>query len=139
MDYLDDLESDCPDICTPVVDLLRSFKPIVDGTFGHTLDEDYQEKIQMFRERFLDAQIKMETLNPTIKLNISWKIHAIVKHLPQFLSRVNCGMALYSEQCAESSHHAMKATLSRFSVGEEHPDHGQRLLRAVVEFSSQRI
>jgi hypothetical protein len=72
-------------------------------------------------------------------LSLTWKIHITISHLPVFLSRFNCGMAKYSEQTAESVHHCMKKTLARFCVGEDHPNHGERLKRAVVEFSSERF
>jgi hypothetical protein len=78
-------------------------------------------------------------LGGEVQLNTSWKVHAIVVHLPQFLNRVKCSMARYSEQTSEAIHNKMKATLSRFCVSEEHPDHGKRLLKAVVEFSSERV
>ena len=63
----------------------------------------------------------------------------LLVHLPQFLDQTECGMAQYSEQCGESIHQQMKVVLSRFGVSEENQKHGERLKRAVMEFSTERL
>ena len=139
LDRLDDLEVKCPKSCLPLIELLRSFRPIVSGCFGNELDDHYRDLITEFRSKFVKTKAYVESLNMNLHLNVTWKVHVIIVHLPQFLDQSGCGMARYSEQCGESVHHIMKKVLSRFRTDEKHPRHGERLMRAVVEFSTERL
>ena len=103
------------------------------GCFGnHVL-------INEFKNKFIKTQDYVESLGHDAKLRVSWKMHILCVHLPIFLSRHNCGMRKFSEQCGESVHHAMKRILARFCVSAVNPKHGERLKRAVVEFSTERL
>ena len=139
LERLDDLEESCPSSCAPLVDLLRSFKPIVSGCFGHVLDPNYHDLITSFKSQFLETQRYVESLDSNVHLNVTWKVHTLVVHLPKFLDIVGCGLARYSEQCGESVHHIIKKVLARFKTEETNPKHGERLKRAVVEFSTERL
>jgi hypothetical protein len=101
--------------------------------------DDYEEKIVAYSHKFVNVQQYLLTLDSNIKLPVTWKIHAILFHLPQFLTRVKFGMAQYSEQTMESIHHKMKATFACFWVLEGNSSHRERLFRSVVEFSSTNL
>lgn len=139
LEYTDDLFNAVPVNCRPLVELLQVFEPIVSGTFGHNLDPDFEMLIKDYVNKFLEVQRYCQSMEPPVKLNITWKVHVIAIHLPQFLRKSGVGMARYSEQTAESVHHRMKASFERFCVGEGHPKHAEKLMRAMIEFSSQRI
>jgi hypothetical protein len=139
LEKVEALAEECPQRCLPIVNLLRAFKPVVEGTMGQDLVDDYEEKIRDYGHEFDNAKKYLLTLDSDIKLPTTWKIHAILYHLPQFLTRFKCGMAQYSEQTMESIHHKMKATFARFCVSEGNSSHGERLLRSVVEFSSTNL
>ena len=96
--------------------------------------------IQKYENTFVRAQEEVAALNiPGVKLTVSWKNHILCIHLPQFLEKVQCGMAKYSEQEGESAHASMKRTMARFTINECHLNHGERMKRGVVEWSSERI
>ena len=135
--HLDSLEAECPDEAKVVVDLLRKFKAVAEGTMSHDLDPNYNELIAAYASSFRTTQAALAEIN--VKMSITWKVHAIAVHLPVFLSRVGRGLAAYSEQCMESMHHFMKATYAQFGVSTDRPDYADRLKRAIVEFASQRI
>ena len=139
LERLDDLEASCPSSCAPLVHLLRSFKPIVSGCFGQSLDPSFHELISSFKTQFLKTQQYVAGLESNIRLNVTWKVHTLIVHLPQFLEMSGCGLARYSEQCGESVHHIIKKVLARFKLEETHPKHGERFKRAVVEFSTERL
>ena len=123
----------------PVVNLLRAFRPIVCGCFGDQLDPNYDQLIENFRDEFLRTQEIIQAHPSGARLSVTWKVHVCIVHLPQFLSRHKVGMSRFSEQCGEAVHHAMKPILSRFLVGEDHSQHAEKLKRAVVEFSTERV
>ena len=139
LEKIDDLSSSCPPTCQPLIDLLRAFHPIVSGCFGQSLDPSYHELIRNFSDQFGVTQNLINEMEGDFKLNVTWKVHILIVHLPEFLDLTGCGMARFSEQCGESVHHQMKATMARFCVSEENPRHGERLKRAVVEFSTERL
>ena len=139
LERLADLADYCPSNCLPLIDLLRSFLPIVSGCFGSVLDPHYRSLIADFRQMFVRAQRHVDALKLGVSLSVTWKIHVLIVHLPDFIDRVGCSMARFSEQTGESVHHAMKKILSRYKVSEANPKHGERLKKAIVEFSTERL
>ena len=96
--------------------------------------------IANYEETFVRAQAEVAALNiPSVKLTVSWKNHILCVHLPPFLEKVQCGMSKYSEQVGESAHASMKKTMVRFSVDECHENHGERMKRGIVEWSSECV
>ncbi len=73
------------------------------------------------------------------EMGVSWKIHILVCHLPDWLDAKAVGMAQYSEQACEATHHDFEGTHKRFKRAVGHDDHGKNLRRSVVEYSSRRI
>ena len=78
-------------------------------------------------------------VHPEASLSVTWKVHVLVAHLPQFLRRYNMGMSAFAEQCTESVHHDFKKTAKRFLVHEDHEDFAKKLMRAIVEYNSRRL
>ena len=101
---------------------------------------DFEDRILNFRNKY---EILMEhtdiVLPDNVKASVTWKVHCIVNHLPEFLRKVKTGMSIYSEQTVEACHSDFKKTFKRFKVKESHKNHGNRLKRAVVEYNSRRL
>ena len=69
------------------------------------------------------------------RFGISWKLHILCVHVPQFLDDKDHGMAIYAEQAGEAAHAHMKPVLRRWKVKEDNPTHGQKLLRAAANYT----
>ena len=139
LDRLESLEEQVPLSCLPLVDLLRSFRPIVSGCFGSTLDPEYPRLFREFKDSFLKAQEHIQNVDADVSLRVSWKLHIAMIHMPQFFDRTGQSMSRFSEQTGEAVHHKMREIMARFRVDEDNPKHGERLKRAVVEFSTERL
>ena len=93
--------------------------------------------IDNFKLKFEALQYFTQTVLPdNVKLHITWKIHCLVVHLPQFLRRGKVGMRIFADRTAEAVHHDFIRTEKRFLVDETHTNHAQQLERAVVEYYS---
>ena len=106
---------------------------------GAQLAPDYADRIQHFKEKYECLLEFAEDVYPEVSFNVTWKVHVLVAHLPQFLQRYKMGMSAFAEQCTESVHHDFKKTQKRFLVHEDHVDHAQKLKRAMVEYNSRRL
>ena len=51
----------------------------------------------------------------------------------------SCGLSNFAEQTGEAIHEKFKPTWARFKILEEHPDHADRLLKAVMDFDGRKI
>ena len=69
------------------------------------------------------------------KFSISWKLHILCVHIPQFLAKRDHGLAVYAEQTGEAAHAHMKPILRRWKVREEKPSHGDKLRRAAANYT----
>ena len=99
--------------------------------------DNFEDVIDNFKIKYERLMEYTETvLSPEIKLTVTWKVHCLVVHLPQFLRKVKVGMAIFAEQTTEACHSDFKTTERRFKVQESHKEHGSRLKRAVVEYNS---
>ena len=118
-----------------VVYTLLSFREIQDACFGWDLKEDWKEKIEIFTSKFKDLQAYSRA-RLELNLTVTWKIHSICCHLSTFLSRQECGMARFAEQTGEAVHARIKPIMGCHKRKINHPEHGARQQRGVVEFSS---
>ena len=110
------------------------------GCFGMTLDPRYDELVATFKRKFEDLQeYAHEVLDDGIEIRTSWKVHILVCHLGQWLDRHPRGLGLFCEQTCEATHDDFRKSHKRFKVSEAHPQHGERLCRSVVEYSSRRL
>ena len=73
------------------------------------------------------------------KLTVTWKVHAVCAHLITFLEKHQQGMASIAEQVGEAAHYDMVPVLQRHKVSEDHPEFGQRQLKAVVKYAGNRV
>ena len=71
---------------------------------------------------------------------------SLAKHHDDFVAKGSkmkdmkkVGLGIFCEQTCESSHCVLKPTVQRFKRKVDHRDHGPRLLRAVVDFSSKAV
>ena len=139
LSQVDDLADSCPISCIQLVEVLRAFDPIVSGCFGDHLDPNFLDLFSNFQSVLVLTQESLKNHESGARLNCTWKVHILLVHLPVFLSHFQCGMSRFSEQCGESIHHAMKPSLARYLVSEEHLSHAEKLLRAVSAFSASCI
>ena len=72
-------------------------------------------------------------------LNITWKVHILLCHVEPFVEFHSCGLSNFAEQTGEAIHANFKPTWARFKRLEEHPEHADRLLKAVMDFGGRRI
>ena len=106
---------------------------------GKDLAPDYAERIENFKLKYEILMEYAREVYPDISFNCTWKVHALVVHLPQFLQRYKFGMSVFAEQCLESVHHDYKKTEKRFLVHDDHCDHVKRQKRSLVEYNSRRL
>ena len=109
------------------------------GCFGSDLDPRYAELIDAYRVQFEELQEYTRKNLDVGELSVTWKVHILICHLVQWLRKHGEGLARYSEQTCEASHHDFAKTHQRYKRKESHPDHGKKLRRSVVEYSSRRI
>ena len=113
----------------PIVDLLRRFEGVIKSCFSHQLAPDYQERIDCFIEGYV-----------SMELPITPKLHILWHHVPKFCASTGIGLALYSEQTLESSHHAFgNIWTQRYKKDRTSGSYGSSLLNCVVEFNSKRL
>ena len=99
----------------------------------------YRQIIDLYRCKYEAVQEYCKEVLDGIELSITWKIHLIVVHLPQWMDRHSEGLSRFAEQTGEACHHDFSKTNKRFKRKESHPDHGKNLRRSVVEYSSRRL
>ena len=122
-------------------DLLKQCQsPLSKGCFSWSLAPNYRELIDTYRQRYEELQEYSQcVLDDGSAMGLSWKIHILVVHLPEWLDANAVGMAKFSEQTCEATHHDFEATHKRFKRAVGHADHGKNLRRSCVEYSSRRI
>ena len=109
------------------------------GCFSDSLNPEFRALIDAYRRDFEALQEYCDEVLEGVSFGVSWKAHILVCHLPQWLDKHSEGMAKYAEQTAEAIHCDFSKTYKRFKRDESHPEHGKRLLRSAVEYSSRRI
>lgn len=147
------MRSEFPGVLHPVLDCLQLFKDVVDSCFSWTLSVDYKERIEIFSKSYADLIAYSEVVNDLVgifhknisqvilqeKLSVTWKVHAVCAHLITFLERHQQGMASIAEQVGEAAHYDMVPVLQRHKVSEDHPEFGQRQVKAVVKYAGRRV
>ena len=113
------------------IHILRCLYDIVKSCFGMNLNPQYQYYIKNFENVYKDLGI-----------SITPKVHILIRHVPEFIKKHNRSLGWYSEQALESTHYEFlrncweklgyKRTLG-------HPDYAQKLMRAVIVYSSKKI
>jgi hypothetical protein len=70
LEKLDDLSLECPTNCQPLIEVLETFKGVVEGVFGQDLAEDYEIRIVTYAEKFKTVQVNSKIRQLTLKTNI---------------------------------------------------------------------
>ena len=135
---LDFLLDGAPADALVVKDMLASLRAVQQSCFTVDLGPSYKDDLALFKAT-VRAVIDhaMQTRNKVLKP--TWKIHILACHVETFLDEKQVGLGIYAEQTCESSHCVLKPTVQRFKRKVDHRDHGARLLRAVVDFSSKAV
>jgi hypothetical protein len=110
------------------VDAFEKFNNVVSDCFSHSLAQDYKVKIRQF-----------EIVYRCLGISEIVKAHILFWHVPEFLDPKNHGLALYSEQCAESIHFAYWAVWEKYKVDSKNPGYGNQMLCAVLDFNGKNV
>lgn len=126
---VDTLETICPLSCIPYVDAFRAFDSVVKATYGTYLQSDFEEKITVFKEKYM-----------ALNINVTPKVHAVFHHIAEFCQIKQMGLAHWSEQTSESLHHDFAEAWKNYKITDTaHPDYGNQLLKAVVMYNSSHL
>ena len=121
----------------PFTRCLFEFRKVKDACFGVNLDPAYKRELANFKNSFTVLQELCIELNTPI--SFTWKIHILFFHVEPFIDSNNQSLGKFSEQCGEAIHAKFKPTWSRYKRDSNHPEHGEKLKSAVVDFCSRRI
>ena len=113
----------------------RALNKVVESCFGLILCPSYHTHILEFKRTFL-----------ALGLSVTPKTHIIFVHIKDFFDQMDqgagdfqSGLGLYSEQAFEAVHHDFKMTFQKFSLNNANDKFGQKLLRAVTLYNSQKM
>ena len=94
--------------------------------FGPKLDETgFKRKLGKFKEAYLQLGVA-----------VTPKLHCIFTHVDQFCSKTGKSLGPLSEQAVESLHHDFAQTWARYAMPPQHPQFGERLLQATINYNS---
>ena len=117
----------------PYIDLMKSFKDVLDSCLGFKLDPFYQDRVENFGKR-LD-QVKKE-----FGMSESNKLHIVRVHISEFCSEKNESLGKYSEQEVENTHSAYEAVWARYWIKDiNHAQYSTRQHQAIMCFNSYNI
>ena len=131
----DRIREELPDIM-PFVECLKCFKQVVDDCFSSILSPDLEKDMVKLKVSFIKCQNIAE--NVDFNLNVTWKVHILFCHVVPFCLKKRCGLSKFAEQTGEAIHSKFKPTWQRFKRSGVHPNHGENLLKSVVDFSNRR-
>ena len=123
-------ESENMHVIQKYVHILRCLYNIVVSCFGMTLNPLYYDHIQKFESVYKDLGI-----------SITPKVHILIKHVPNFIEKHGRSLGWFSEQALESTHYDFLRNCwekQGYKRPLGHPDYAQKLLRAVIVYSSKK-
>ena len=115
----------------PALHALQAFYQVVQSCFGDGLELNFQEKINEFGTCYLK-----------LGLPVTPKVHAILVHVPQFLTRNSKqkkGLGYWSEQASESVHHDWDALWGDYKRPITHKEYKDKLLACAIRYNSRHI
>ena len=129
---------DLPGELYSFLECLKCLRDVKDACFGMKVHPSYEDFISKFKESFIKLSTECQE-KFGVDLSVTWKIHIIINHVPQFLRLIpQHGLGVYAEQVLESSHKHLLPTLNRYkclaSLGRE-----EWARRAIVDFSSRNM
>ncbi len=110
------------------VSLFEAFDRLVNSCFGNSLDQNYLKYLTQFENLFHEANLR-ETP----------KLHAIFRHVPQFLCDKPHGLGVYSEQAFEGVHHDFGEHYKNFKRNPNHPEFREKFTRAVITYNARHF
>ena len=113
------------------VDTFRAFNSVRKSCFGTELADNFKQALSDFRSSVLSLQM--------FGLSITPKIHMVIHHVEDWVTRHGQPLGQVSEQAGESVHSAFRKHMENFKVSPLNPKFGQTLLRTVVSFSSENV
>jgi hypothetical protein len=122
------VEQSCAFQAQGFVHTFRMFKNVVSACFGQTLDNEFQEKIQLFKDSYL-----------FLPVSVTPKAHAVFYHIPEFINRHGSALGIFSEQATEALHSKFNFHWQRYKRNQGHPEYGPRLLQCVVDYNSKHL
>lgn len=125
---VDLLRSMCPILGLKYIDVLQTFKIVVNDCFSFHLKSTFKESINNFKSSYL-----------TCGLSVTPKVHAVFYHVAEFCDMRGTGLGFWGEQAMESVHCDFMKLWSRYSVAEDHPDYHKKLLSALIEYNSYHV
>ena len=98
-----------------VIDVLHSFKQVVNSSFGRIKLASYKDDIKKFAHHYIKLMNYCHMLTVPINLYVTPKVHIVFVHVVEFLDIMeeeglgNLGLSLYSEQSGETVHYDFDA------------------------------
>ena len=100
---------------------------------GYSLQEDYKEKIKVFKDDWTQLHIEYG-------VKITNKVHIIFAHLEDFIDRQKRPLGEFSEQVVEAAHQKLDKIWQWYLVKMvESEVHGDQFLKCVNHFNSMNI
>lgn len=128
LNKIDVLRANCSIGCVKFVKCLDDFGSVVSACFGKRLHSDFVEKIEAFKQSYLDLNI-----------SVTPKVHGVFYHVIDFCTKHEKGLGLYSEQAMEAVHFEFKSFWSKYKLNSSHEKYPEHLLRTVREFNSLHV
>ena len=128
---VDRLQQNYPLNIQKYVHILRILNKIVLACFGMDLDPHFKNYINEFKDLYL-----------TLGISVTPKVHVLIKHVPEFISKHGRSLGWFLEQALESTHHDFlrncwgKQSYKR-TIG--HPEYAKNLKAAVVSYTSKHM
>lgn len=105
----------------------QTLNSVVTSCFGMELADSYDDDIESFKEAYID-----------LGYPASPKVHALLVHVPEFITRTGKSLGIFSEQSCETFHSVFQNSWkSRFARKKSHPHYPQKLLECVQDFASK--
>ena len=109
--------------------VFKAFDEVVTSCFGYQLDPNYLTYITEFKRAWIN-----------MKLPITPKVHVLIEHLPEELSRMGHGTALLNESAGEAIHADFDKFYRGFIVKDMNAlAYSKKLLQAVEIYNSNHV
>ncbi len=113
-----------------LVECVEALHRVVIGVFGQILDPGFENDTSTFEEKFTGA---MRTHNP----RITPKVHVLVHHVPEYVSRTGVSLGPTSEQALASQIGFFDIFYHKFKVNcTNSPVSRERLLKSIFHYNS---
>ena len=122
----------------PITDMLQKFDKVTKACFSWDLLPEWRETLESFITSVWEL-ISFGKFHLNINIPITWKIHILVSHVRPFLEKIREGLADYSKQTGEASHHKVAVEMARYKRDIENPRHGLQMLAGCGHFNSKRL